>query len=249
MKPNMSTWPMLRETTLPRAQHSAAASASPRPRGVTSVCVWLKLCQPMRAMPSVASASPPSWVDAHTLVLQPGDQQQREEDLRLHQQRGEAGREVVAQGQEQQAEHGADGHAVGDQVAPGDGRALDEEQPGQGAEQEAHGRQQQRRQLGERALDDDEVGAPDRNDGQCQQQVRQGHGAVRRARSGVLRRTNRRLGPEGLADRVVGFQVGAADQVHAVRHGGEDAGHDGLGRRRPSGLPAFPGSTWAGRAG
>jgi hypothetical protein len=46
--------------------------------------------------------------------------------------------------------------------------------------------------------------------------------------------------------RVVGLEVGPADQVDAVGHGGEDAGTGGVACGRPS---ASRQSTWAGRAG
>src|SRR5689334_8502987 len=44
-------------------------------------------------------------------------------------------------------------------------------------------------------------------------------------RKGSARRALGAFGPEGLAHGVVGFQVGAAYQVYAIGHGGEDARH------------------------
>ena len=46
-------------------------------------------------------------------------------------------------------------------------------------------------------------------------------------------RRARRLRPEGLAHRVVGLQVGAADEVDAIGHGGEDAVHRRCRPRQP----------------
>mmetsp|Transcript_6584 Transcript_6584/g.27203 ORF Transcript_6584/g.27203 Transcript_6584/m.27203 type:complete len:416 (-) Transcript_6584:1490-2737(-) len=114
----------------------------------------------------------------HLLLAQAHRQQEGEEDLGLHDQRGQAGRNLAAHGQVQQAELAhADQHAIAGQVAPAHLRPAQQEAGRQQCEGEAQHGQQQRRQRVQREFDDDEIAAPDRDDGKREKAVakRQGH--------------------------------------------------------------------------
>ena len=108
----------------------------------------------------------------HALVRDRGRQQDREEGLRLHDKRGEARRDVALDGEEEQAElPGADQDAIGSELAPGRVGALQEKDCRQEREGKAERREEQRREMLDPDMDDDEIRAPYRHDGQRDQGV------------------------------------------------------------------------------
>ena len=108
----------------------------------------------------------------HALAEARHRQPDREEHLRLDHQRRQTGRDVRADRQVQQPElTDADQQAVSGQIAPRGLRARYQQGGRQRGEQEAQRGEQQRWQLRQRQLDDDEVGAPHRHDGEGEQHV------------------------------------------------------------------------------
>ncbi len=84
----------------------------------------------------------------YPLAGQIGGEADGEEDLDLDDERGQSGRDVAAHGDEEQAElPGADQHAVGRELAPGDSRALEKEHGRQKSKRKAQGGEEERRQV------------------------------------------------------------------------------------------------------
>ena len=122
----------------------------------------------------------------HALMRDRGRQQDGEEGLRLHHERGEARRDIALDREEEQAElAGADQDAIGGELAPRHIRALQEEDRRQEREGEAQRREEQRREVLDADMDDDEIRAPDHHDGQREQRVAEGE----RCREGWLHGT------------------------------------------------------------
>jgi hypothetical protein len=114
---------------------------------------------------------------AHPLAGEAHRQADGKEHLDLNHQRGKARRDVAVHGDIEQAELAdPDQQAVERKVAQRHRRAGKEEQGGEQHEAEAQGGEQQRRQVPEGELDDHEVGAPDGDHGEREQEVAQGKG-------------------------------------------------------------------------
>ena len=68
----------------------------------------------------------------------------------------------------------ANEHAVESQIAKADSRPRQKEDGGNNRQREAQGRKQQRREMSQGDLDDDEIGSPDNHDGHGQQKMTEG---------------------------------------------------------------------------
>jgi hypothetical protein len=110
----------------------------------------------------------------HALAGEAGRKPDGEEDLHLHDKRGEPRRDVGPHGDVEEAElPGADQHPVGGEVHPRHRRSLEEEHRRQQRQGEAERREEQRRQVVEAEADDDEVRPPHGHDGEGQEAVAQ----------------------------------------------------------------------------
>ena len=100
----------------------------------------------------------------HTLGNEPHRQPDGEENLGLNHERGEPWRNAVLHRDVKQAElAGTDQDSIGGKMTPRNRRALEKEDSRQQGKRETQGREQQRRQMRERHLDDDEIAAPNRH--------------------------------------------------------------------------------------
>ena len=108
-------------TMLPNAQLSAANSTSARPSGV----VLASVCAMINTRPERRDGQRYELEGTHALAVLIGGQRHGEEDLCLHDKRGEGGRDLPVHGNEQDAElTDTDKQPIGGEIAPWHGRTL-----------------------------------------------------------------------------------------------------------------------------
>ncbi len=110
----------------------------------------------------------------HALAVLIGGERHGEEDLRLHHERRQGGRDLPIHGNEQDAELAhPDEQAIGGQIAPRHRRPPDEKYRWNQGRREAQRREHQRRQILQTDMDDDKVATPHRHDGDGEQPMSQ----------------------------------------------------------------------------